>query len=195
MNDLEKIASGRWCHAITPESGRALLRTEELLFGFNSLAPSRREEREAILRALLAHLGTGCVIHSPFRCDFGDRISIGDRFVGNFGLTILDEAAVTIGDRVFIGPDVGLYTVAHALLPDQRAEGVMRARPIVIGNDVWIGGHSVLLPGVRIGDGAVIGAGSVVTHDIPPRTLAFGNPCRPQRPITEVDRIPAEEIL
>lgn len=195
MNDLEKIASGHWCHAVTPQAAEALLRTEELLFDFNALAPTRREEREAILRTLLAHLGTDCIVHSPFRCDFGDRISIGDRFVGNFNLTILDEASVTIGDRVFIGPNVGLYTVTHALLPDQRADGVMRARPIVIEDDVWLGGHTVVLPGVRIGTGSVVGAGSVVTRDIPPRTLACGNPCRPLRLLTEADRIRPEEIL
>lgn len=189
MNDLEKMKSGAWLHAICPQIGEALLFAEEQLYRFNQLPPSQRKEREAILRRLFAKLGAGCMIHSPFHCDFGAQISIGDHFVGNYNLTILDEAPVNIGDHVFIGPNVGLYTVNHALLPDQRNEGIMRSLPITIGNDVWIGGNTVVMQGVTIGNGTVVGAGSVVTRDLPPGVLAFGNPCRVVRPITEKDRI------
>ena len=164
MGDLEKMKAGLWLHAICPEIGGALLRTEELVFRLNQLPPSRREEREAIIRQL-----------------FG--------FVGNFNLTILDEAPVTIGDHVFIGPNVGIYTVNHALLPDQRNAGIMRSLPIAIGNNVWIGGHTVVMQGVTIGDNTVIGAGSVVTHDIPAGVVAVGSPCRVLRKITEADRV------
>ena len=189
MNELERMKAGYWLHAVCPSIGAELLRGEELCFRLNQLPPSRHEEREAILRELFGHLGEGCTLHSPFHCDFGTQIRIGDGFVGNFNLTILDEAPVTIGDRVLIGPNVGIYTVSHALQPDQRAEGIMRSLPVRIGNDVWIGGHAVITQGVTIGDGAVIGAGSVVTHDIPARGIAAGNPCRVLRPITEEDRI------
>ncbi|WP_300723789.1 sugar O-acetyltransferase [uncultured Alistipes sp.] len=189
MNELERMKAGYWLHAVCPSIGAELLRGEELCFRLNQLPPSRHEEREAILRDLFGHLGEGCTLHSPFHCDFGTQIRIGDGFVGNFNLTILDEAPVTIGDRVLIGPNVGIYTVSHALQPDQRAEGIMRSLPVRIGNDVWIGGHVVITQGVTIGDGAVIGAGSVVTHDIPARVIAAGNPCRVLRPITEEDRI------
>ena len=189
MNDLEKMRAGRWLHAVTPEIGAALLRAEELCFRLNQLPPSRREEREAIIRQLFARVGEAPCLHSPFHCDFGTQISVGDHFVGNFHLTILDEAPVTIGDRVLIGPNVGIYTVNHALLPDQRAEGIMRSLPVTIGNDVWIGGHTVVTQGVAIGDGTVIGAGSVVTRDIPAGVVAVGNPCRVVRPVTEADRI------
>ena len=189
MNELERMKAGCWLHAVCPSIGAELHRAEELCFRLNQLPPGRREEREAILRELFGHLGEGCTLHSPFHCDFGTQIRIGDGFVGNFNLTILDEAPVTIGDRVLIGPNVGIYTVNHALLPDQRAEGIMRSLPVRIGNDVWIGGHAVITQGVTIGDGAVIGAGSVVTHDIPPQVVAAGNPCRVLRPITDEDRI------
>lgn len=189
MNELERMKAGYWLHAVCPSIGAELLRGEELCFRLNQLPPSRHEEREAILRDLFGHLGEGCTLHSPFHCDFGTQIRIGDGFVGNFNLTILDEAPVTIGDRVLIGPNVGIYTVSHALQPGQRAKGIMRSLPVRIGNDVWIGGHAVITQGVTIGDGAVIGAGSVVTHDIPARVIAAGNPCRVLRPITEEDRI------
>ena len=167
MGDLEKMKAGLWLHAICPEIGGALLRTEELVFRLNQLPPSRREEREAIIRQLFGHVGKSVCIHSPFHCDFGAQISVGDHFVGNFNLTILDEAPVTIGDHVFIGPNVGIYTVNHALLPDQRNAGIMRSLPIAIGNNVWIGGHTVVMQGVTIGDNTVIGAGSVVTLALP----------------------------
>ena len=189
MGDLEKMKAGLWLHAICPEIGGALLRTEELVFRLNQLPPSRREEREAIIRQLFGHVGKSVCIHSPFHCDFGAQISVGDHFVGNFNLTILDEAPVTIGDHVFIGPNVGIYTVNHALLPDQRNAGIMRSLPIAIGNNVWIGGHTVVMQGVTIGDNTVIGAGSVVTHDIPAGVVAVGSPCRVLRKITEADRV------
>ena len=194
MDDLEKMRAGLWLYAVRPQITAALQRTEELVFRLNSLPPSRREEREAIFRRLFKRIGAGCCIHSPFHCDFGEQISIGDGFVGNYNLTILDEAAVTIGDHVFIGPNTGIYTVNHALLPDQRNAGIMRSLPVVIGDNVWIGGNVVITQGVSIGNGAVIGAGSVVTHDIPMGVIAVGNPCRVLRPITEEDRIEVERI-
>lgn len=189
MNDFEKMTSGAWLRAATPQIGAALLRAEEALFRFNALPPGRCEEREEILRGLLGGIGASCRIHSPFRCDFGCNIRIGDHFCGNFNLTILDEAPVRIGDHVYIGPNVGIYTVNHALLPDQRNEGIMRSLPVRIGDNVWIGGGVTILQGVTIGDGAVVGAGSVVTRDIPAGVVAAGNPCRVVRPITENDRI------
>ena len=172
MDDLAKMKAGLWLHARKPQIREALQRCEELVFRFNSLPPSREEERNAIIRQLFGRTGGTFCIHSPFHCDFGSQISIGDDFTGNFNLTILDEAPVT-----------------HALLPDQRNAGVMRSLPITIGDNVWIGGNCVVMQGVTIGDGTVIGAGSVVTRDIPAGVIAFGNPCRVIRPVTEDDRI------
>lgn len=122
MDDLAKMKAGLWLHARKPQIREALQRCEELVFRFNSLPPSREEERNAIIRQLFGRTGGTFCIHSPFHCDFGSQISIGDDFTGNFNLTILDEAPVTIGDHVFIGPNVGIYTVTHAPVarPAQR---------------------------------------------------------------------------
>lgn len=193
MDRFEILREGLWLNGFHGDYGTALREAEERCFRLNSLPPSAVEERRDIVEGLLGSLGKGWVIHSPFRCDFGFNIHIGKGFVGNFNLTILDEARVTIGDHVFIGPDCGIYTIIHALDEEQRNEGVMRALPVTIGNGVWIGGHCTILPGVTIGDGAVIGAGSTVTRDIPPHTLAVGSPCRPMRPITAADRV--EDII
>ena len=178
MDDLELMTAGAWLRATTPQIGEALLRTREEIFRLNALPPSAAAERDAILRRLLGRLGTHYSILSPFYCDFGTQISIGDHFYANFNLTILDEAPVTIGDHVYIGPDTGIYTVSHALRAEQRNEGIMRSLPVVIGSNVWIGGHVTILQGVTIGDGAVIAAGSVVTHDVPANTVAAGNPAK-----------------
>ena len=149
MDDLEKMKTGMWLYARKPQIREALQRCEELVFRFNSLPPSREEERNAIIRQLFGRTGGTFCIHSPFHCDFGSQISIGDDFTGNFNLTILDEAPVTIGNHIFIGPNVGIYTVTHALLPDQRNAGVMRSLPITIGDNVWIGGNCVVMQGDR----------------------------------------------
>jgi len=189
MDNLEIMRSGAWNYGMNPEVSAALEVCAEKCFRLNSLPPSARGERNEIIKDLLGGIEEPFVIHSPFRCDFGSQIHIGRNFIGNFNLVILDEASVTIGDHVFIGPNVSLYTVTHALLPEQRNDGVMRSRPIIIEDNVWICGSVVILPGVTVGVGAVVGAGSVVTHDIPAGMLAAGNPCRVLRPIVETDRV------
>lgn len=194
MNSMELMRKGEWHYGIVPEIGAALAVAKELCHELNILSPSRREERAAIIRKLLGKTGERFIIHSPFRCDFGSNISIGEDFVGNYNLTILDEGEVTIGDNVFIGPNVSIYTVVHALDATQRNAGVMRSRPVTIGSNVWIGGNVVVLPGVVIGDNAVVGAGSVVTRDVPPSVLAAGNPCRVLRAITDADCLTDGEI-
>lgn len=194
MDNLDLMRNGEWLYGIVPDIGAALAATEELCHELNALAPSRKSEREIIIRKMLGKIGERFIIHSPFRCDFGSQISIGENFVGNYNLTILDEGEVSIGDNVFIGPNVSIYTVVHALEASQRNAGVMRSRPVGIGNNVWIGGNVVILPGVVIGDNAVIGAGSVVTRDVPESVLAAGNPCRVIRPVTDADIVPCENI-
>lgn len=180
---MRMLASGEWVNGFTDGFASGLARCEELCFELNSLPPSQRERRNRILRDMLGGVGEKFTIHSPFHCDFGVNIIVGDNFVGNFNLTILDEAEVRIGNNVFIGPSTTLCTVIHALDVEQRNAGIMKALPIVIGNDVWIAANVTVLPGVTIGDGAVVGAGSVVTKDVAPGTLVAGNPARIIRPI------------
>ena len=187
--DLQLRASGQWHNGFAPSIGEALSRTADLVFRLNSLPVSASTQRDALIRELLGRIGSNYHINPPFRCDFGHNIAIGDNFVGNFNLTILDEAAVTIGDNVFIGPNTGIYTICHAIDAAQRLQGIMRALPVTIGDDVWIGAGVSILPGVTIGQGTVIGAGSVVTSDIPERVIAVGNPCRVLRPLRDDERV------
>lgn len=186
------LNDGVWLHAGAkdfPEVTEALRKCADMCHEINSIHPSMTDERAALLHGLLGSVGERFVINPPFRCDFGFNIHIGENFIGNFNLTILDEAKVTIGDNVMIGPNCSLITITHALLPDQRNDGIMSAKPIRIENNAWIAAGVVILPGVIIGEGAVIGAGSVVTRSIPAGMLAVGNPCRPLRPVTAADRV------
>lgn len=189
---FDLLNEGFWLHGGAkdlPEVSERLQRCADICFEINGLKPSETAARNRLLSGLLGSVGDNLVINTPFRCDFGYNIHIGDNFIGNFNLTILDEAAVNIGDNVMIGPNCTLATIVHAMLPDQRNDGIMRALPISIGNNVWIASNVIILPGVTIGDGAVIGAGSVVTKSIPANTFAAGNPCRPLRSITDSDRV------
>ena len=183
------MLGGEIYDAAHPEFLRRLENTRELLWEYNSLRPSQTSRRDEIIRSLLGSCGERFHINQPFRCDYGCNIHIGEDFFANFNLTILDEAPVRIGAHAFIGPDVSIYTACHPLVPEGRNAGWGRALPITVGDDVWIGAQAVILPGVTVGRGAVVGAGSVVTRDIPAGMLAAGNPCRVLRPIVAADRI------
>lgn len=161
----------------------------DLTYELNLLRPSKAEERNALLRRILGKTKGNFTIISPFFCDYGKQIEVGENFFANMNCVILDEAPVRFGDNVFIAPNCGFYTAGHPLDAERRNKGLEYARPITVGNDVWIGAGVSVLPGVTIGDGAVIGAGSVVNRDIPPRVLAAGNPCRVVREITDNDRL------
>lgn len=155
-----------------------LMQTRCKLHEFNSLAPDNIDRQHELLRELLGAVGTKFHVNQPFRCDYGCNITIGENFFANFNLTILDEAPVTIGNNVFIGPNVNIYTACHPLDSAQRDTLLEWAEPVTIGDSVWIGGNTTILPGVTIGSRTVIGAGSVVTRDIPDGVVAAGNPAR-----------------
>lgn len=147
-------------------------------FQYNNLPPSKTEERNQLLSRFLGKVGKNITIRSPFSCDYGYNIEVGDNFFANYNFIVLDGAKVTIGNNVFIAPNVALYTATHPLDKGRRNEGLEFAKPIIIEDDVWIGGGVQVCPGVRIGHGAVIGAGSVVTKDVPPNTVVAGNPAK-----------------
>ncbi len=155
-----------------------LMRTRKMIRVYNNLEPDNSLRMNSILRSLLRKCGEKIIINQPFRCDYGCNISVGENFMANFNLTILDEAFVTIGDNVLIGPNVSIYTACHPLDPVERNKWVEWAEPVTIGSNVWIGGSTTILPGVTIGDNVTIGGGSVVTKDIPSNSVAVGNPCR-----------------
>lgn len=179
MTEKEKSALGLLYDAnYDLELLREREKCQSALFRYNQTPPEQAQERHQILKNLLGKTGEDFTFNSPFFCDYGYNIEIGEHFFGNTNLVILDAAKVTIGDHVFIAPNVGLYTAGHPLEVETRNAGLETAKPITIGNNVWIGGHVVILPGVTIGDNTTIGAGSVVTKDIPAHVLAVGNPCR-----------------
>lgn len=154
------------------------LECKEMCRDYNDLRPKDTEGRDALLRRLLGEVKGSILIEQPFHCDYGYNIRVGDNFYSNYNLVILDCAPVTFGDNVFIAPDCGFYTAGHPIDVTERNKGLEYARPITVGNNVWIGAKVSVLPGVTIGDNCVIGAGSVVNRDIPANSLAVGNPCR-----------------
>ncbi|MDE6627732.1 MAG: sugar O-acetyltransferase, partial [Muribaculaceae bacterium] len=176
MNEFEhewqKMLRGERYAAAHPGFIELLTLTRDRLWEFNSLRPSALDEQRAILHSLLGSHGERFHFNQPFRCDYGRNIHIGENFFANFNLTILDEAPVTIGDNVLIGPNVSIYTACHPTDPEARRTGDEWAEPVTIGHNVWIGGSVTILPGVTIGNDSVIGAGSVVTRDIPDGQIA-----------------------
>lgn len=179
MTEKEKMLAGEVYSAIDPELLRELQEIREKIYDYNNLRPSETQRMKEMLKDLLGHIGDDdIIINQPFRCDYGKQISVGKRFFANFNFTVLDEARVTIGDDCFIGPNVSIYTACHSTDPVERNSRQEWAKPVTIGNNVWIGGSVTILPGVAIGDNVTIGAGSVVVSDIPSNTVAVGNPCK-----------------
>lgn len=152
---------------------------------YNNLVYDDFEGRKKLLKTLLGKTGENFLIEPSFYCDYGYNIEIGENFYSNHNLVILDPGKVKFGDNVFIGPNCGFYTANHPLDPAMRNKGLEDAKPIVVGDNVWFGGNVVVLSGVKIGNNCTIGAGSVVTKDIPDNSLAVGSPCKVIRKITE----------
>ncbi|HSE57354.1 MAG TPA: sugar O-acetyltransferase [Nitrospiraceae bacterium] len=173
-----KMLAGELYRSADPELVADIRRAQRLLARYNATSEEEADERTALLRELLGACGDGAVIKPVFACDYGSNIRLGRKTFINYHCVFLDCAPIEIGDHVQIGPAVQLYTAEHPLEADLRRSGLEYARPIRIGNDAWIGGRAIILAGVTIGDGSVIGAGSVVVRDVPPACIVVGNPAR-----------------
>lgn len=179
MNEKEKMLAGKLYDAnYNEELQKEREKAKDLCYEYNQIKPSKQEEKRKIIKQLLGKTKQNFLIEQPFMCDYGYNIEIGENFYANHNLIILDGNKVTFGDNVFIAPNCAFYTAGHPLDPEQRNKGLEYAKPIEVGDNVWIGGNVVVLPGVKIGDNCVIGAGSVVTKDVPENSVAVGNPCK-----------------
>ena len=174
----EKMIAGELYRASDPELAAARLRAQELLVRYNASVPADAAARESLLRELFGAVGDAPTVMPRFSCDYGFNIRAGRNLFVNFDCVFLDVAPITIGDDVQIAPVVQLLTATHPLDPAVRRSGLEGGKPIRIGNNVWIGGGAIVLPGVTVGDDAVIGAGSVVTRDLPAGVVVVGNPAR-----------------
>ena len=196
MTEEEKIKAGILFSPGDPTLRAIKRRTHKLNQDFNRLYEDETEARETILREILGSIGEGTFFQGPITFHYGIHTTVGKRCFFNFNLTVQDDAEVTIGDDCNFGPNVTIVTPIHPMLPDERrfmldANGEKRhfcyAKPVHIGHDCWFGANVVVCPGVTVGDNCVIGAGSVITRDIPDNSFAAGVPCRVIRPITEQD--------
>ena len=160
-------------------------RARLLTMALNDTSDEQQDERAKLIHQLIPNAGEGLWIEPPFHCDYGLNITLGDKVYFNFNCIVLDVAPVRIGSGVLFGPSVHIYTATHPLKSTDRRTGLEFAKPIEIGDDVWVGGGAIICPGVKIGARSVIGAGSVVTRDIPEAVIAAGNPCRVIRAVKE----------
>ncbi len=184
----ERMHSGKlyFCNdkALLAEQAACL----EILYDFNQTRPSEAERRRALLEKLFASFGEGSYIEPPLHTNWGRHVHMGRDVYANFNLTLVDDTHIYIGDKVMFGPGVVVDAATHPIHPELRRRQAQYNLPVVIEDNVWIGAGSIILPGVRIGENSVIGAGSVVTKDIPANVVAVGTPCRVLREISEHDR-------
>lgn len=187
MTEREKCNAGLLYDTTFPGREEDHLRCADLCWEYNNTKPSDMQTREKLIRQLFGKTGKDPYVEPNIFCGFGYNIEVGDRFFANNNCIFVDPGKIVFGDDVKVGPQCGFYTAVHPLDPDQRRSNIEAAYPITVGNTVWFGGGAKVLPGVTIGDNVVIGAGSVVSRDIPSNSLAVGNPCRVIRKITKED--------
>lgn len=178
-SERARMAAGEWYRCIDPELDEMRARASDAVHEHNSLPPRRRGNVGAALAGLFAAIGKDVRIEAPFHCAYGVNIELGDKVYMNAGCTILDTARVRIGTSSMLGPNVQVYCADHHKDPAMRAAGLEIAKPVTIGENVWIGGGAIILPGIAIGDGAIVGAGAVVTRNVAAGTTVAGNPARP----------------
>ena len=189
MTEWEKAQAGYLYDAnYDEEIVKARIKCADLCYEFNNLRPSDSIRQKELLHKILGEIRGDLVVTAPFYCDYGSHIEAGKNLFINYNCTIIDVAKVIIGDNCQIAPNVAIYTAGHPVHPDTRNSLYEYGIGITIGDNVWIGGNTVILPGVHIGSNTVIGAGSVVTKDVPDWVIAAGNPCKVIRKITEEDR-------
>ena len=188
MNQKERMLANlpykAWMDGLSEER----LENKKRIFKYNNMDPGDTAGKDKLIKKILGKTGNTVCIESPFHCDYGYNIEVGENFFANYNLVILDVAKVKIGDNAQIAPNVAIYTAGHPIHPDSRNSGYEYGIDITIGDNVWIGGNTCIMPGVTIGNNVVIGGGSVVTKDLPDNVIAVGNPCRIVREITEDDR-------
>lgn len=177
-SEKEKMLLGELYDPLDPQLSDERLKARMLIKKLNDTYEDQVEKRARILTELIPNAGADLWLQPPFYCDYGTNIKAGDKVFFNFNCIVLDVMQVVIGHRTLFGPNVQVYTATHPMNFKERAAGLEFARPIAIGDDVWIGGSAVICPGVTIGDRTVIGAGSIVTKNLPPDVFAAGNPCR-----------------
>lgn len=177
----QKMVNGEWYEPLKLFHLRT--RAMDLCYEYNALRPSDFEGRTAKLKELIGNLGENVCVEQPFHCDYGKNITLGERTFLNVGCTMLDCAPITLGKHVLCGPNCSFLTPLHPVDPTQRLTDQESAKPIVLGDNVWLGGNVTILPGVTIGENTIVGAGSVVTKDLPANVLAVGNPARVIRSI------------
>jgi len=178
MTEAEKMAAGLPYDIMDAELKKLRRRAHLSCYTYNRSDPMEDDPPSPILRSLFGGFGADVFIETPFRCAYGVNLHVGDGVYMNTGCVILDCARVEIGEKTLLGPAVQIYTAIHPLDPEERAAFIETAKPVTLGRNVWIGGAAVILPGVTVGDEAVVGAGSVVTKDVPPRSVVAGNPAK-----------------
>lgn len=189
MTDREKIHSGKIYYPSGDEIMNEQLGYVNKLYDFNATRPTELSKREALLKEMFAEIGENCYIEPPFHANWGGHhVHFGDNVYANFNLTMVDDTHIYVGDCTMFGPNVTVATAGHPIDPELRAKAYQYNMPVHIGKNCWLGAGVIVLPGVTIGDNTVIGAGSVVTKDIPSNVVAVGNPCKVLRPISERDK-------
>lgn len=189
MEEVNKMHTGEIYDPSDSDIMKEQIKCLEMLYDFNMTRPSELEKRESMLKKMFAEIGSNCYIEPPFHANWGGRhVHFGNLVYANFNLTMVDDTHIYVGDYTMFGPNVTVATAGHPIMPELREKAYQYNFPVRIGRNCWIGAGALIMPGITIGDNVVVGAGSVVTKDLPSNVVAVGNPCRILREIGDYDR-------